>query len=257
MNFPTIFLNRVSKLLNLKGIRINDEHSKAHAIISTRISKLVHLRNLRTEATLDPKYLIRNMMLPSDLVAEKTLAATTQLGKHMTRYPQRAHLKSRYPQLNCRRQFDTISTDTVFASIPALEGETCFQLYHALKSLFTEVYGMSSESEGSTTLLMYIKERGAPSTLHNDNSKMQTSRAWKEICNQYLIHTTTTEPYHPNQNPAERRIQTVKARTRAVLDASGAPPSVWMYAVYYVVDILNLTAHKDLGWRTPFEISSG
>ena len=237
-----------TKLLNLHGTHINDKHSKAHAIISTCIAKLVHLRNLQTEATLDPKYLIQNMMLPSELVTTKTLEATTQLGKHMTRYPQRAHLKSRYPQLNCRRQFDTIATDTVFASIPALEGETCFQLYHALTSLFTEVYGMLTESEGSTTLLMYIKERGALSTLHNDNSKMQTSKAWKDICNQHLIHTTTTEPYHPNQNACERCVQTIKSRVRAIIDTSGAPPSTWFYAVCYVIDLLNHTAHPQLHW---------
>ena len=98
---------------------------------------------------------------------------------------------------------------------------------------------------------------GAPLNIHNDNSKMQTSKAWNELTNLYNIATSTTEPYHPQQNPAEQRIQTIKARTRAVMDATGAPPSVWLYCVHYVVDILNMTAHAKLNWRTPFEISSG
>ena len=94
----------------------------------------------------------------------------------------------------------------MFANVAALNGETCFQIYYAMKSQFTEIYGMSTESEGSATLLQYIKERGAPPHIHNDNSKMQTSKAWNEICNQYLIQTSTTEPYQPQQNPSERRI---------------------------------------------------
>ena len=52
---------------------------------------------------------------------------------------------------------------------------------------------------------------------------MQTSRAWIELTNQYNIATSTTEPYNPNQNPAEHRIQTMKARTQPILDDTGDP----------------------------------
>ena len=184
-------------LPTLTGTNINEDNRMAHGIISKRIYNL-HVYAARTEAGVDIQLLLRNMLLPSDLVAQKTLEATTQLGKHMVRYPQRSHLKSRYPQLNCRQQMESVSTDTVFATVTALNGETCFQIYFAMESQFTEIYGMSTKSEGATTLLQYIKERGAPSHIHNDNSKMQTSKAWNEICNQYLIQTSTTEPYQPH-----------------------------------------------------------
>lgn len=152
------------------------------------------------------------MMLPSEMVVTKTLESTTQLGKHISHYPQWTHLKSRYSQLNCCHLFETIATDTVIENVSALDGETCFQVYFGLESYYTEIYGMYADSEVPTTLLRYIKERGDPSWLHNDNSKMQTSRAWNDICNQYLIKTTTTEPYHPNQNSCEHQNQTIKSR---------------------------------------------
>lgn len=69
---------------------------------------------------------------------------------------------------------------------------------------------------------------------------------WIELNNQYNIATSTTEPYHPNQSPAERQIQTVKAQTRAILDATSAPSSVWLYAVHYITDLLNFTADLSL-----------
>lgn len=152
---------------------------------------------------------------------------------------------------------ESIATETVFANVPALNGETCFQVYFFMKSFFTEVYGMSMESEGSTMLLQYIKDRGAPLHLHNNNSKIQTSKVWSDICNQYLIQTSTTEPHQPQQNPCERRIQTIKSRSNAVIDSSGAPPSTWFYCTCYVVDLLNHTAHPKLDWRTPFEKAFG
>lgn len=85
----------------------------------------------------------------------------------------------------------------------ALDGETCFQLYYSTASQFTVIYGMPTKLEGCFTIQKYIKEMGAPLNIHNDNSMMQTSHAWFELTNQYSIATSTTEPYHPQQNSSE------------------------------------------------------
>ena len=116
---------------------------------------------------------------------------------------------------------------------------------------------MSTESEGPQTLLRFIRFRGAMSCLRNDNSKMQTSNAWNDILDQYSIKSETTEPHHPHQNQVERRIQVVKNKSRALMDYTGCPPQLWLYCVYYVCDLLNYTAHKSLGWRTPYEKAFG
>ena len=38
-----------------------------------------------------------------------------------------------------------------------------------------------------------------------------------------------------------------------ILQESGAPVEFWCYAVDFVVDTLNHTAHEPLGWQTPIE----
>ena len=83
-----------STLPNLTGNNINKDNCTVHGIISKRIH-LIHVYAARMEAGVDIQLLLRNMLLPSDLIAQKTLEATTQLGKNMVTYPQRSHLKSR------------------------------------------------------------------------------------------------------------------------------------------------------------------
>ena len=169
----------------------------------------------------------------------------------------RRHMKSRFPQLNHRRLAETFATDTLFSSETARGGVTCAQLFCGQKSLFTSVYGMKTENEGTAALEDFIHEHGAPNTLRNDNAKMQTGTAWVEILQKYGIKAEHTEPHHPHQNPAERRIKTVKEATRRVLDRSGAPGTLWYLAMLYVVFLLNRVAVESLGWRTPTESCFG
>ena len=98
-------------------------------------------RELRSRGVpVDVNQVQRNMFIRDNNIANKTIEATTQLGKHVVRLPQRAHLKSRYPQLNCRRLSEKFATDTWFSNKKAIGGETCVQLYYGTTSKYTEVY---------------------------------------------------------------------------------------------------------------------
>lgn len=154
----------------------------------------------------DTTQLLRNMFIKDELTAEKTIASTTQLGKHIVRLPQRSHLKTRYPQLNCRRLTEKYSTDTWLAGVKVIDGESCVQMYYGVESTFTDCYGMTRESEGPSTLLKFIKETGAPFILKNDCAKMETSKTWTKILDQYNIRAELSEPYQQQQNQVERRI---------------------------------------------------
>ena len=55
-------------------------------------------------------------------------------------------------------------------------------------------------------------------------------------------------PHHPQQNPAERRIGTIKDLTRRILDRSGAPAYLWYRAMVYAGGLLNVTAQQNLSW---------
>ena len=77
---------------------------------------------------------------------KKTIEATTQLAKVSICLPLRHHWKSPYPVLNQRRLHETHSTDTWFASEPAITGESSFQILCGKEYQFIITYGMSSES---------------------------------------------------------------------------------------------------------------
>ena len=76
--------------------------------------------------------------------------------------------------------------------------------------MYTKVYPMTSESKSHTMLETFIANVGAPYAMKSDNAQMETSRAWKNILRKYNINIQNMEPYHPNQNYAERRFQELK-----------------------------------------------
>ena len=60
----------------------------------------------------------------------------------------------------------------------------------------------------------FIRDVGALRRIHSDNAKVETSKKWKDILRQYQVGESYTEPHHPQQNPAKRRIGTIKDLTR-------------------------------------------
>jgi hypothetical protein len=167
---------------------------------------------------------------PLDVI-QKTLEATTQMANNTLRLPLRQHYKSRFPALNCRRLREVFATDTFFSSEKALGGATCAQIYVGKTSHLTVVFAMKTESQMADTLQDFIRQWGAPNGLLSDNSKTQTGAAVTDILRLYNIRDLQTEPHHPNQNLAERRIQEVKRTSNSILDRTGAPGHLWMLCV--------------------------
>jgi len=192
-------------------------------------------------------------------VLERTLQVTTRLAKNYFRLPLRSHFKSQFPALNRNRLQEVYSTDTFFASVPGLNSKaTCMQLFVGNDSMFTAGYEMTTESEGSTMLEQFIADVGAPYRVHSDNANMETSAVWKGILRKYNIAQSTTEPHYPQQNRSERRIQEIKKGTNRILDHTGAPTSLWVYATKYFIDVLNHTSSKSLyGDKTAIEAAFG
>ena len=75
----------------------------------------------------------------------------------------------------------------------------------------------------------------------------------------YLIADEWTEPYHPQQNPAEMRaVKWLKEHTTQVLlDRQGAPATLWLQAARYLAHIHNLSADKSLQWAIPLTVRRG
>ena len=180
--------------------------------------------------------------MPIDTL-KKTFECTTQLAMEVTDFqlPFHRHQRTRTPQLNRRRLQELFATDTLFSSTPGIGGIKCVQLFVGMNSQYTSVHGLKSESEGPQAFEDFLRDKGAPYGLRHDNSKMQLSKTWVQILRRYNILDQNTEPHNPQQNPAERRIQTVKQWTSRVMDRSGAHPLTWFLCMLYVVMILNFT----------------
>ena len=162
---------------------------------------------------------------------------------------------SRFPALNVKRLLEVYATDTFFSSENALGGYTCAQIYVGKKSYLTEVFGMQKESSMAETLNDFIRKWGAPSRLLSDNAKTEIGKAVKEVLRKYNIKDLQTEPHHPNQNPAERRIQEVKKTSNNIMHRTGAPGHLWYLCIQYVAYLLNRIAHRRLDFRTPIEVA--
>ena len=204
----------------------------------------------------DPGKYLSNFGFVDEERVKKTLEKTTQLATNVLRLPLCRHFKSRFPQLNRPRIREEVSSDTLFSSVTGIGEETCAQVFVGKKSLKGAVYGMATESQGHEALQNFINDHGAPYHMRTDNAQMETGKKWNEIYRWYNISSSTTEPHHPHQNPAERRIQEYKKGTNRILDRTGAPSYLWFYALLLWVGLLNVLFDPNLG-TNPHEIATG
>ena len=85
---------------------------------------------------------------------------------------------------------------------------------------------MVQESQGKEALESFISDVRAPYHIYSNNAQMERSKAWRKNLRKYNISSSTTEPHHPWQNPAEKIIQEYKKGTNWLLDCTGAPKTL-------------------------------
>jgi hypothetical protein len=179
--------------------------------------------------------------LPTDVIKE-TFARTTQMARMPMSETLKNFFKSMYPTLNVQCRNEPVATDTVYSDTPAIDdGSTSAQLYFGTKSTLTDVYGMKTDKQFVNTLEDNIRERGAMDSLLSDSAQVEISNKVKTILRNLFIRSWQSEPYKQQQNPAERRFQTVKRVTNNVLDRTGAPAYTWLLCLMYVCYVLNRT----------------
>ena len=164
------------------------------------------------------------------------------------RYPQRRHIKPRFPQLKGIRIDEVVSTDPLIANCRSMHhGYTAAQVFYGIKSHTIFIYGMRSKGEFPKVYKDFIRDHGAPSALRRDNAKEEQSELVKDINREFLIKDQYTEPYHPQQNPVESNaIRYIKAQVYNILDRTGAPDTLWYMAAQYVADVHNICSDPRL-----------
>ena len=98
-----------------------------------------------------------------------TLAATTQFGRTVVRFPFRMHFKTRFPAANVDRLNDAVATDTFFSDtaavndgLPGHGGVTMAQIFCARNTQLGLAVPMRSEKDMPSTLQEWIRTYGAP-----------------------------------------------------------------------------------------------
>jgi hypothetical protein len=144
--------------------------------------------------------------------AAKTLKCTTQKGIRNTLYPTEQRFWTKQAQLRYRQlsgRHGGFYTDTFFANYPTINGCKMAQIY--INDLtFTKVYTMKQKSDVPDTLSSFIHEVGIPHSIHSEDAPELKHGRFKQLCKEYGIANTYTEPYSPWQNRAEGGIHELK-----------------------------------------------
>jgi len=196
---------------------------------------------------------------PKDIV-EKTLSATTQYAKSIISGPgMKQTLKSPYPAHNVVRRKETVATDTVYASVPAVAsgGIKSAQLFIGRESLVADIYGMKTDKQFVNTLLDTIRQRGAMDKLSSDSARVEISSRVKDVLRALMIQDWQSEPNYQHQNFAELGYRDIKRLVNTILDLHGANDNEWLLVSEYVCHIWNHMAHQVIGDRVPLELLTG
>jgi hypothetical protein len=124
---------------------------------------------------------------------------------------------------------------------------------------FTKVYPMKTKAEAANTLSKFIHDMGIPNSLHSDDAPELMHGQLKQICKEYDINTTYTEPYSPWQNRAEGSIRELKRHIYRMMTSKGVPQRLWDFCAKWVCKVRKKTVGNIpvLEDRTPYEAMLG
>ena len=180
-------------------------------------------------------------------VIKQTFKNTTQYARIPVGTLLKRVFKSANPALNIPRRDEPTACDIVYADTPAVDdGSTAAVLFVGTKSQVTDVYGIKTDKQFVNTLEDNIRERGAPNKLISDRAQVEISTKVMGILRTLFISSWQSEPHQQQQNPAERRYQTIKNTANRVMDRTGAPAFVWLLCLMYVCYLLNHTFNSTI-----------
>jgi len=149
--------------------------------------------------------------------------------------------------LNVARRNEPVACDIVYADVPAVDdGSTAAVIFVGTETQVTDVHGIKTDRQFVNTLEDNIRRRGAPTKLISDRAQVEISNKVLGILRALVIGDWQSEPHQQQQNPAERRYQTVKNTANRIMDRTGAPPCTWLLSLLYVCYLLNHTYNSSI-----------
>jgi hypothetical protein len=124
---------------------------------------------------------------------------------------------------------------------------------------FCKMYPMKQKSNTPDTLNSFIHEVGIPHAIHSDDAPELLHGRFKQICKDYGIQTSYTEPYSPWQNRAEGGIRELKRHVHRKMVSKRVPQRLWDFCCQWACEVKNKSASTlyTLHDRTPFEATLG
>jgi len=118
---------------------------------------------------------------------------------------------------------------------------------------------MHAKSETADTLSSFIHDVGIPHVLHSDDAKELLHGPFKQLCKDYGIPCTYTEPYSPWQNRVEGGIRELKCHVHRKMTSRKVPQHLWDFCCRWSCEVRNKSAGSlyQLEGRTPFEAVMG
>ena len=193
--------------------------------------------------------------------AMATIDATTQNGTRSAILPlsRRYRADRRY---NLKRLEGDFSTDSLYAEIKSLLGNKYAQIY-SLRNGFTAIYPLTDLSGDSIgySLNDFSHDFGIPARLKLDGFSSQIGRKtlMMKTIRENKIDYHISEPYSPNQTPAEGAIRETKKRWYRIMMKKGVPKRLWDFGLVWISETGNLTVSSSryANGRTPLEIVTG
>eukprot|EP00934_Nitzschia_sp_Nitz4_P005148 Nitzschia sp. Nitz4//scaffold568_size2940//1121//2491//NITZ4_009283-RA/size2940-processed-gene-0.4-mRNA-1//-1//CDS//3329554641//5138//frame0 len=157
----------------------------------------------------------------------RTLHATTRFAREpMGRPILHQTYQSPFPASNVLRRNEPVATNTIKASCNSLDD--------------------------------VIRYRGAMDTFISNRGSNEISTLVRDILRAlHIVREWTSEAHYQHQNHAERCYRDLKTTTNLLFQLHCCPAESWVYCLQYVAYILNHTATRSIGWRTPIEKLTG
>lgn len=111
------------------------------------------------------------------------------------------------------------------------------------------------------TIGAFISEYGIPQKLTMDGAAVQVGRKttfMSTICRNQ-INYVISQPYWPDQNPAEGGIREIKRCFYRIEQKCGVPQLLWDFTLDYMLETMNVTVNSSRysNRRTQLEIATG
>ena len=176
--------------------------------------------------------------------ARDTLKVTTQLGIWHAVHPLKRRYRTDHLSLSYRRLSTRIYSDTLFAKVTSLKGNTCAQIFTTNDIGFIRVHPMSSKSQAGEALKSLAEDVGIPNELVVDGAAEQVGPKsdFMKTVNYLRTKIKRTEPYSPWQNQAESAIRELKKRWKHRMSVKKIPHRLWDYGLVYESEIMSRTA---------------